>query len=498
MPNGVFWPRGKVLGGSGSINAMVYVRGHDRDYDQWEEMGNPTWGFKNVLEYFKKSEKAQFVDDEYFKRKYHGVEGTLRTEPFFSLDPLKEVFEKAAEEIGLKRNYDINGDTIMGYNALMGTIGDGERSSPAKAFLNTIKDRKNLHIIKNAHVTKIEISDKNVVEGVSFKIGDKFLNAKTKKEVILSAGAVNTPQLLMLSGIGPEKHLKSMEIPVKKDIFVGHNLQDHAVVYIPLKFHKSTPYRVNDLDFIDDLYMYIMKRIGSFTNHGITDLTAFVNTVNETDKYPDIQYHFWQYRLGEEKKLQKFVDLQGFDESVKKSIMEAIEEENVVMAMVVLLNPKSKGKIELRSADPFDTPKIYANYLDEQDDVNTFIRGIRFLLKMIFTDSFKKNEGNLHKVEIPECDELPFDADVYWECYVRHLTTTVYHPAGTAKMGPDSDAKAVVDSRLKVKGVKGLRVIDASIMPNVISGNTNAPTIMIGEKGADFIKEDWQKIKDEL
>jgi choline dehydrogenase-like flavoprotein len=430
---------------------------------------------------------------------YHSQKGPLKTFPFFSLDPLKEMMlDAAVKDLGYKQTVDINGGDCMGFTALMGTTRNGERYSSAHAFLNTIKDRENLHIIKNALVTNVRISDSGIAEGVNFVLNDKKFEAVSKKEVILSGGAINSPQILMNSGVGPKAHLESLKIPVIKDLPVGGNLQDHAIIYLPIKFHKGTAESIQMTDFLDSYYMFLTKRIGSLTYHGMTDLTAFINTLDKNAQYPDIQYHFIDYRRGEEEKLSQFMNVIGYTDTVKRSMLRSIAQEEMVLVGIVLLNPKSKGKIELRSNDPFDKPKIYANYLEEQEDVEKFIRGIRKILEFFQTKTFKEHKAKLHHVNIPQCKTLKFDSDAYWECYTRHLTTTVYHPVGTCKMGPDSDPEAVVDSRLRIKGVKGLRVIDASIMPDIVSGNTFAATTMIGEKGSDFIKEDWQTVKDEL
>ena len=494
LKNGVFWPRGKMLGGSGSINAMLYIRGNSRDYDEWEKMGNPGWGWDSVLEYFKKSEDVRF--DEFATKangKYHAKGGPLKVEPFFSYDPLKDMMLEAAQELGYKMNEDVNAEEFMGYNTCLGTIENGRRVSPAKAFLSPIKDRKNLHVVKHAQVANIIINKDGKAEGVHFIIQGTKVMATAKKEVILSAGAINSPQILMLSGVGPKAHLKKFSIKCKKDLPVGKNLQDHAIVYVPFKFHKSQAQPIAADELYDEIYMYLRHKVGKFSHHGTTDLVGFINTVNKTAQFPDIQFHHFQFRRGEENKLEKFADQIGYTDEVKKSLMDVLDDSELVMVMVTLLKPKSFGKIELNSAYPLDKPLIYGNYLLEQEDVDTLVRGIDALMPFLGTKTFKEHEGKLHKLNITGCDEHKYHSNAYWKCFVRHTTTTVYHPTSTCKMGPDTDPEAVVDSRLRVKGIKGLRVIDASIMPLIVSGNTNAPTIMIGEKGADFIKKDWQE-----
>lgn len=498
IPNGCFWPRGKMLGGSSSINAMMYIRGNRRDYDRWFDWGNPGWAYRHVLKYFKKSEdnKLAYEGDQWTG--FHGKGGPMKVDMFFSYDPIKDMMIEAVKELNFPLIENPNAEEQMGFSFMQGTVDKGQRYSTAKAFLAPAKNRTNLHVIKNAYVTDVIINDKGVAEGINMKIGKKSLKATANKEVIMSAGAIGSPHILLNSGVGPKEHLEKVGVKVKKNLPVGRNLQDHAIVFVAMKLHKSTAQPLPESDIIDDIFMYLMYGVGGLSHMGLLDFTGFVNTINKTSEYPDIQYHFHQYRMGEEKRLNMVLDRYGYDDKVRKSFLSGIEKSELLLVMVVLMKPKSIGKIELRSTDPLEKPYIYGNYLDEQEDVNTFIRGVNIVKRVIHTKIARRHEAEILKIDLPGCAHTEFDKPGYWECYVRQMTSTVYHPTSSCKMGPDSDPEAVVDARLKVKGIKGLRVVDASIMPDIISGNTNAPTIMIGEKASDMIKEDWKETHTEL
>uniref|UniRef100_A0A182MEM3 Glucose-methanol-choline oxidoreductase N-terminal domain-containing protein n=1 Tax=Anopheles culicifacies TaxID=139723 RepID=A0A182MEM3_9DIPT len=494
--DGSFWPRGRTLGGCGAINAMLYVRGNSRDYDDWAELGNPNWGWSDVLPYFKKSEDNH--DPELLRRdggKYHASGGYLKVGNFPVNHPLSEVMLQAFNDAGFESNADINGERQVGFGRAQGTIVNGTRCSPAKAFLVPVKDRPNLHVIKHAVVVTVERDPSTErFKYVNFMIDNKVLKvAHARKEIILAAGAINTPHILQRSGIGPSALLNKVNIPLVADLPVGENLQDHLFVPLLFKLHKSTAENYNiQQELAKNLFQYITTRSGPMAGHGVTSVIGFINTLDASSPFADIEYHFFQFEKGSGKSV-LFCDKVGYNQEISQSMLEAATEADVVMAIVVLLNPKSKGRVTLATEDfsEFNPPRIESGYLEEKEDVATVLRGIRYINKIVDTPTFREHEGELHRLKLSECDQLTYNSDDYWECYSRHMTLTLYHPVGTAKMGPDSDKDAVVDARLRVKGTQGLRVVDGSIMPKIVSGNTNAPIMMIGEKASDMIKADW-------
>lgn len=494
--NGCYWPRGKMLGGSHGINALIYFRGNREDFDNWERLGNPTWDYDSVLEYFKKTEQnLNHTLVNKANKKWHSDEGEMPIGHYSDSDNIRHVFIQAAKEFGYDLVDDLNGDLSLGFSYLQGTLKNGQRFTTAKSLLVPAKDRKNLHIIKHAHVTKVIVDAYKTVTGVEFtyKNEHKF-EVRAKKEVILSSGAVNSPHLLMLSGIGPKEHLEQFGIPVIKDLPVGKNLQDHVIAPILFQFHKSTAIPESILDQLDDLYQYITKRSGPLVGIGSINLVGLINSENHTG-YPDIEMQCFDFKKGS-LHLENGLRTLGYSENVIEAFVDANSEGEINNVYVELLRPESTGEILLKSTNPFDAPRIIPNYFEKEEDVKTLVRGIQFITGFLESKSFKEHEGELIRIVFDDCDEFEYRSYDYWKCYLSHMATTVYHPTGTAKMGKISDPQTVVDSELRVKGIKGLRVIDASIMPKIVSANTNAATIMIGEKGADFIKSTWLKKTD--
>lgn len=358
-----------------------------------------------------------------------------------------------------------------------------------------------MFIVKNAVATKIQLSGTKT-EGVEYEVTVKNkvkkLSVKAKKDVIISAGAVNSAKLLMLSGLGPKEHLQELDIPVVVDSPVGQNLLDHVWVPLFFTFHKGAAPTFDPSDFADYYYQYLRGQVGILSTMGVTDAMGFVNTENKTALYPNIQYIFLKLDRGTPV-LRDVATNFGFPPDMQEELIEANKEANLLLVCVTLLKPASKGEIKLKSADPKDPPQIITNYLKEASDIPPLVKGIRIFREFLDTQLFKYHDAEELRVSVDECDNLKFDSDEYWTCYSRQLSTTLYHPTGTTRFGPDTDKSAVQDPRLRFRGVKGLRVIDAGALPTIPAGNTMAPTIMVAERAADFIKEDWQaKAKDEL
>lgn len=367
------------------------------------------------------------------------------------------------------------------------------RCSTAKAFLRPVRTRRNLHIAMEAQATKVMIDPKTKrAYGVKFVRNNRPQIVRARREVILSAGAIGSPQLLMLSGVGPKDHLESFGIPVLSDLKVGHNLQDHIglggltfLIDDPITFTK-TRYQTMPVAM-----EYILNERGPMTSLGGVEGLAFVNTkyAPRSGLWPDVQFHFAPSSVNSDGDQIKKVT--GLRDSVYNTVYKPLKNAETWTILPLLLRPRSRGWIRLKSKDPNVYPDINPNYFTHQEDVLTLIEGIRIALNVSNTAAFQRFNSRPHKMPFPGCRQYDFDTDEYWECSLRHFTFTIYHPTSTNKMGPPSDPDAVVDPRLKVYGISNLRVIDASIMPTIVSGNTNAPTIMIGEKGADMIKEDW-------
>jgi len=450
--------RGKVLGGSSSINGLLYVRGQSADYDHWRQLGNTGWGYEDILPYFRKSQDQQRGSDD-----YHGTGGPLAVSDAREPHPLCDAYIDAAEQVGFPRNPDFNGADQEGFGYYQLTSRNGRRCSAAVAYLNPAKKRPNLSVATRALAHKI-LFDGRRAAGIAYEQDGRINVARARGEVILASGSFNSPQLLQLSGVGPAALLKKFGIDVVADMAgVGGNLQDHYAAR--MVFKATEPFTVNDTvaswtRSISHGLQYALFRKGHLAL-GACYAGGFVRT-DEAVATPDVQLHIMLFstdKLGTE--LHTFP---GFT------------------APVLLLRPESRGEVSIASPDPRDPPHILGNFLSAQKDCDVIVEGVKIQRRILSSPAIQRYVAGEHEPG-PDCvtDDEILD-------YVKARGNTAYHPVSTCKMG--SDTNAVVDERLRVHGFEGLRVVDASIMPTVVSGNTNAPTIMIAEKGADMILAD--------
>ncbi|EFX84143.1 hypothetical protein DAPPUDRAFT_100066 [Daphnia pulex] len=494
------WPRGKVLGGSSVLNYMLYVRGNKRDYDSWA-VDNPGWSYDDVLPYFIKSEDNR---NPYIaaNTKYHGTGGYLTVQEPAYTTPLATTFVEAGVELGYENN-DGNAAQQTGFMLVQATNRRGHRCSTAKAFLRPIRHRPNLFVSMHSRVLKIVIdSTTKQATAVRFEKNGKVYEVKATKEIILSAGSVNSPQILMLSGVGRADHLNSLGIPVLSDLKVGDNLQDHIALG-GMVFTVNKPFGSLEGRYVTlaTFFNYTINSAGPMASLGGCEGLAWVKTkyADQTIDFPDIEFHFVSGTPASDSGYTIHYN-QGVTESIWESYYKPVVNTDMWQVIPMLLRPKSTGTIRLASTDPYTAPLIDPQYFTDTngEDLKVLIEGTKIGLALSKTEAFQKLGTKFYDKIFPGCEGYTPWTDAYWGCFIRHYSTTIYHPAGTCKMGKAGDPTAVVDARLKVYGIKGLRVIDCSIMPNVVSGNTNAPTIMIGERGSDLIKEDWPHNKEDV
>ncbi len=452
-----YQPRGKVLGGSSSINAMCYVRGAREDYDRWAAEGAAGWGFDDLLPYFKKSEHNERGSDA-----HHGTGGPMNVMDLRSPNRFGPVFVEAAAQAGYPRNTDFNGPVQEGVGMYQVTHRNGERWSAAKGYLTSHLGRKNLTVMTGAHTTRI-LFEGNRAVGVEVRVGGALQQLKATREVLLSAGSLQSPQLLMLSGIGPGAELHKHGIALVHELpGVGANLHDHVDVVqvvdtpgLTELFGLSLP---GALNVLRGIFEWRNARAGILTTN-FAEAGGFVKSA-PGEALPDLQLHFVIGKL--------------IDHGRKPSFGHGYS------CHVCLLRPKSRGSLTLASADPFAAPLIDPNFLAEPDDMARLLRGFKIMRNILQQPALAGYRGQ----ELPASAGARTDAQI--EQFIRNHADTIYHPTGTCRMG--TGAMDVVDTRLRVHGLQGLRVVDASIMPSIVGGNTNAPVIAIAEKAADLIR----------
>ncbi|MEE2642738.1 MAG: GMC family oxidoreductase N-terminal domain-containing protein [Planctomycetota bacterium] len=464
----IYLPRGKTLGGSSSTNAMAYVRGNRNDYDGWASLGNPGWAYDDVLPYFIKSEhneQASELDDG-----YHGQQGPLNvTFQNRFQTPFSNAFIESGAAIGLKPNRDYNGLSQTGIGKLQFTIRNGQRFSCASAFLHPALGRKNLHLTTGGTVARVLI-EKNRACGVELQSGQKMETCRAEREVILAAGAFGSPQILMLSGVGDPQELARHRIKVQASLpGVGRNLQDHLMFPVccssPLRKgmnHYTTWYHQ-----VLALMQFLLFRRGMMAS-SILEAAAFFN-LEDLTRSPNFQLHFAPMHLE---------DRYDWDKYHLKTFRTATDGFTFLPS---LLQPQSRGIVRLRSSLPTDSLLIDPNFLSVPDDLRHLVQGGKLAWEMLNHPAMKKMSRKIHLDWNPA-------SDTDWARHIRKSVETIYHPVGTCSMG--TDPWSVVDSELKVHGISSLRVVDASIMPRIVTGNTNAPVCMIAEKGASMILGD--------
>jgi choline dehydrogenase len=459
----MFWPRGRTLGGSSSSNAMCYLRGHPADYDEWAALGNPGWSFADVLPYFKRSE-----NQERGASPYHGTGGPLNVADLRSPNRLTDVFIDAGLEAGLAFNKDFNGESPEGVGPFQVTQKGGRRCSTARGYLKPVHSRPNLTVITDAYATRVLFEGKRAV-GVEYRHQGALRKVGAKREVVLSAGSIQSPRLLMLSGVGDRQLLEETGVEVRHHLpGVGQNLQDHLDIILVQACTRPVSYGVTWRTVLRggvDLVRYAHSGRGMFTTNGAEGCAVARSSPGETR--PDLQFHFSPGKLRDHARDLLFLCGEGYS------------------LHVCNLRPKSRGDIRLTSAVPTAPLAIRANYLTHPDDVEHMLRGFKLARRILGASAFAPYRG----VEIVPGDKVQSDDEI--RDFIRAKAETIYHPIGTCKMGDATrDPLAVVDARLRVHGLDGLRVVDASIMPLLVGGNTNAPTVMIAEKAADMIKAD--------
>jgi choline dehydrogenase-like flavoprotein len=449
-----YQPRGKTLGGSSSINAMIYIRGHRADYDRWAEEGAEGWSYREVLPYFLKAENNERGADD-----YHGTGGPLNVADLRSPNPVARTFLDAAAQVQLPRTDDFNGASQEGVGPYQVTQIEGQRCSAARAYLTPVLDRPNLDVVTGAHATRILFEGRRAV-GVAYRQGREAKEARANREVVLSSGAFQSPQLLLLSGVGPAAELKRHGIEVLPG--VGRNLQDH-IDYVTA--YKSSSHDLFGLSpagavrLVKAIGEYRREKRGLLTTN-FAETGGFLKSRPDLP-LPDLQLHFCVGIVDDHNR--KFHGGHGYS------------------CHVCLLRPKSRGHVGLAGPDPLAAPLIDPNFLAEAEDLEGMVRGFKVMRQILEAPAFAPIRGReLYTAQVRDDDGI--------RAAIRARADTVYHPVGTCRMGRADDDMAVVDARLKVRGLDGLRVADASVMPSIIGGNTNAPTIMIGERAAAFIR----------
>lgn len=459
-------PRGKMLGGSSSLNGMVVVRGSSDVYDKWALLGNTGWGYEDILPYFRKFEgnkNDSFV--AYADGRYHNATGPVKIESG-PIAPLTEAYISALKEAGVAFIDDINADKKQGHSVCQTYSGDGRRSSSAEAYLATAKNRPNLQVIKHAFVKKVLINNQNVSIGVEFEYkGEHTMRAYSTKEVIVSAGAIQSPPLLLRSGIGPKNYLESENIKCKVDLPVGENFIDHIIAYVPFTLNVSTT-SLPPLAEFDSFYQYIVHKSGPLSS--IPFFTALLDTSNVNGYFntsgngsANIQHFYTLFPRGSPRS-----SIEGGYFSLNSEVMndqgaKAVMNSDVLIVSMFLVDPKSRGVVRLNTNSTEQDSKIYPNYLADTKDRDTLVTALERFVALMESPALRKIGAQFLRPNLTECDALEYRSEAYWRCFIKYVTTSGSHQHGSCKMGVDG--KSVVDPQLKVYGVAGIRVADMAM-----------------------------------
>lgn len=487
------YPHGKALGGSSVIYFLIHMRGNKRDFDRWAEAGNYGWSYDEILPYFMKSEKANL--GQYSDSRYHNKNGPWSVTFNPMKTPLAEAFVNANKLMGLKE-VDYNADKQMGVSYVQANTIRGRRQSAYKSFIEPILKRPNLHIMINTKVTKILIDpESKTAYGVELTRNNKKYRMMAKKEVVLSSGTFHSPQLLTLSGVGPKRDLERIGVRPIQFLPVGYNMHDH-ITFAELTFVTNQTNDLNFVTYINSIFEFTQGK-GMMTLPAGVEALSFIKTPTNNSRgldVPDIELVFTPGSVHMDR---GFGIMAGgrMKREIYETVYRPLEgiKNYTFLISLMLFHPKSIGRVEIPSANPFSHPKIHANYFNESDDIETILHGIKYVLELIKTEPFKRIGTRLHSIPMPYCAYFDFGSDDYWRCAIKIMAFSIQHQVGTCKMGPSKDPTSVVSHELKVHGINKLRVVDTSIIPEAPTAHTNAISVMIGEKAADMIKNEWRK-----